>query len=162
MPIDPERFMSVNTTNHVHLMMVLWAVGCLSLCAGGCETRTTDADLDAIRITLAEIRAEQARGAHRVLMIDGRRPDEYRQERIAGAIFRSLTDVSGRGADIDPRINAARLKVVYGNDPSTATARALAKRMLAAGYSGVRYFENGFLEWKRANLPTESGDPAPP
>lgn len=136
--------------------LVLMMLGLATMTLGACAASTTDWDLDEAAIALPELQRELARsGEKRVVFIDSRPPEEFGVERIPGAVNRLVTDVSNRVASVDPRIDAFDMQVVYGYDEGTASTRALAKRMITAGYGNVRYFAGGLAEWKRSGLRTD-------
>ena len=95
-----------------------------------------------------------------VVLIDARPPTEYSRSHIPRAISVDLADLDGRRVN-DPRFAPFETRVVYGRDPGSAIARAVAKRLLALGYEGVRLYQPGIEGWARAGLPLESDEPTP-
>ena len=90
-------------------------------------------------------------------IIDPRSPSEYAQTHIAGAENLLLQNVSDTQHSLDPRLAAFKLLVVYGNDPGSAVARAMTKRLLRAGAKDVKLFLGGMVEWSKAGYPVEKG-----
>jgi rhodanese-related sulfurtransferase len=129
-----------------------------ALCAG-CEPRITDDDIVPISLRdLERLAAQRERpgGERTLLLIDPRSPARYEAEHLPGARNMQTTQV---GKETDPGVARYERLVVYGDDPTTPIARAMAKAMMSAGYKGVRHFAGGLREWKEAGLPTESARP---
>ncbi|HYE03286.1 MAG TPA: rhodanese-like domain-containing protein [Phycisphaerales bacterium] len=125
---------------------------------GGCKTRVSDKSLEFVGIP--EIRRLQASGNPRsVLLIDPRSHRDFAEAHIPGARSIQLSEVSGLKGDTDPELERFKNLVVYGDDPSTGSARGMAKRLLNAGYDSVYLFAGGLREWMAAGLPVE-GDAA--
>lgn len=82
-----------------------------------------------------------------LVLIDPRHPSQYAREHIPGARNFRLTDAPPE-ASVNRDISRFDTIVVYGNDPASAPARAMTKRMITIGYSGVRLFPGGLEEWK--------------
>lgn len=128
--------------------------------AGGCATRTTDRDI--VYAPIGEVRQlvqQRDEGERRaVLLVDPRARSSYERARLPGARHLQLTDVPlNRGRD--PAIEAHRQIIVYGDNPGSATARGMVKRMIALGYRNVRMFAGGVEEWRSRGLPIEEGPP---
>lgn len=51
--------------------------------------------------------------------------------------------------------------VVYGDDPGSPIARAMAKRLIASNYDNVFILEGGIMEWVRQGGATQSIGEAP-
>jgi len=118
---------------------------------GGCDGHTTDNDI--IDTPIAELRKQvETSKPGQVLLIDARSPHEYAAGHIPDARNMPLDTFSGKPADRDPGIEAFEYKVVYGNDPGSAVAKGVTKRMLIQGYSGVTMFMGGLNEWRRAGM----------
>lgn len=124
---------------------------------GGCEI----SDKDIKYVGVAEVRQLQTRAEREprtLLLVDPRSPAAFAKERLPGAMhmeFRS--DMKDRG--VDPRLAAHRNIVVYGDNPGSAAARGMTKRLMHVGYDGVRLFAGGIEEWKSMRYPLE-GDEA--
>lgn len=133
--------------------------------AGGCERTTKDTDIKLIRV--AEVKSlvdKQARGeGDLVLLIDPRPKKYYDTVHIPGARNLTLPQVEPK-AKVDPVIDKYRTLIVYGDDPASAEARGMTKRLMAVGYSGVRFFAGGLWEWNLRGYAVEGnqGPPTPP
>lgn len=125
-------------------------------------------DDDDVRIIdVAEVQqllVERDADPRAAVILDPRPANRYERERLPGAINRELPDVPDSGVR-DPLIMGHDRIVVYADSSDAAIGMAMAKRLLAAGYDGVRLFEGGLSEWKAAGLPTEpipgAGEAAP-
>lgn len=84
--------------------------------------------------------------ADALLLIDPRSERRFAEAHIPGARNIRLPQVDP-ARDRDPGIERFRAIVVYGDDPASASARAMTKRLLAAGYRGVRLYAGGIKEW---------------
>lgn len=121
------------------------------LIAGGCQQKISDRDI--VVIDLAETRKLHAARAAR--FVDSRGPDEFAAGRIAGSLNLQLPQVSEVKTDMEPSIARAKTVVVYGNNPGSGVAKAIAKRLMIAGHKGVRLYAGGMDEWRANNLPVE-------
>ena len=141
-----------------------WPLLLLVLAAfvGGCERTTRDSDIKLISV--GEVRHlvdRRDRGNQDVIILIDPRPRKYYdQARIPGARHLILPDVPVRGTT-DPSITRYANIVVYGDDPASATARGMVKRMMAVGYRGVWLFAGGVKEWTGRGYPTD-GTGIPP
>lgn len=124
---------------------------------GGCESRMTDADIRMISIEEVRRLADKAAEGHpeAVLLIDARPASHFAQGRLPGAVNIPLQQIDPE-RDRDPRLQRYDNLVVYGEDPASATARALTKRLMATGYDDVRMFAGGMAEWRARRYPVET------
>jgi 3-mercaptopyruvate sulfurtransferase SseA len=138
-------------------------VACLpGLC--GCETSTSDKDIakESVLVSLADVRQlmnEAESGEDRPMMlIDPRAPKFFAEGHLPGATNLRLPEVREDAAR-DPAIEQYGRLVVYGDNPGSPVARAMFKRLLAVGYSGVRFYPGGVDEWLRSGYPLETSEP---
>ncbi len=118
----------------------------------GCSVKISDRVVN--RITTTEASARHSR--EDPIFIDARPAPAFNRGHIAGAINIRLGDLSR--IDRDQRIVGRTPKVVYGENPGSATAIALAKQLMEMDYEGVEFFEPGFSGWRSAGLPIERGE----
>ena len=122
----------------------------------GCNREVTDKDIRLVSI--AEVRQWQRiteRGDRSpMLLVDPRGERLYNAGHITGAENLRLEMVDAED-DRDARIEKRDHIVVYGDNPGSAVARAMTKRLIAAGYGRgkVRLFAGGLDEWRRNGLP---------
>lgn len=127
----------------------------LALAVGGCQRTISDGDIEPISLT--ELRQQLDANKGEVAILDARSAQSFAAERIPGARNLQITSVSGKEDALDPGLASYSLIAVYGDDPGSAPARALVKRMLSSGYTTVKMYMGGLSEWKRAQLPTDKG-----
>ncbi|MEO0483305.1 MAG: rhodanese-like domain-containing protein [Planctomycetota bacterium] len=124
----------------------------------GCNKDVRDSDIQFI--SLPELRqrqldAEQGQTA-RVLIIDPRSPARFARAHLPGAQNIRLKDVPEEDPK-DPRLERFDRLVVYGDNPASAVAKAMAKRLIYVGYGRktVRWFSGGMAQWAGAGLPID-------
>ena len=133
---------------------------CLAVAAGGCRTKVTDSDIRFAE--LSEVRAltlQQERDPAKriVAMIDARSSARFDDGHVPGARNLRLPELPRRGRK-DPELDRYRHVIVYGENPSTPSARGMTKRLMVFGYDGVRLFAGGMSEWRQAGYPVASVD----
>lgn len=140
--------------------MLAAAASVAGLLAGGCSVETRDTDIKLISV--GEVKAlwdrQNSGKPDQILLIDPRPTKHYQAGHIPGAKNILLPQVDPKG-DREPYIAGNDLIVVYGNDPASAAARGMTKRLMAVGYKGVRFFAGGMKEWRERGYPVKS-DPA--
>lgn len=109
--------------------------------------------------TLAETRSllQDKPGVARA--VDVRPGAEFAAGHLPGAVSLELADVSATKDSIDPALAAYKFLIVYGSDPGSGSARAMAKRLMTAGHKGVKFFAGGYAEWVGSGLRPEMGGP---
>jgi rhodanese-related sulfurtransferase len=150
--------------------VLLYALALAGLLAatGGCQRgQVSDRRIEVITLAQAVDYHERSRGPDaEVLFVDARRSAIYDAGHIAGAENLRPNDVDLR-VGRDPRLEAKEALIVYGQDPGSGVARAMAKRLIEAGYntmlrSRVKFFPGGYNEWLATGLPVDLDEPAPP
>lgn len=128
----------------------------LALGAAGCKASITQKDIERNRIGVGDVSARtRGNAAAETLVVDARSSAEFEAGHIPGARNMRLPDVPEEGRD--PALERYKMIIVYGEDPGSATANALAKRLMGAGYKHVRFFGGGMQSWRAAGLPVETG-----
>jgi rhodanese-related sulfurtransferase len=145
------------------ILLAAWIGGGLT----GCSRReVSDRRIDVISLSEALAFHERTRGPDaEVLFIDARRSVIFDEGHIRGAVNLRPNDVDLR-AGPDPRLESKQALVVYGEDPSSAVARAMSKRLIEAGYNTilrrrVKFYAGGFKEWVSSGLPVDRTEPTP-
>jgi rhodanese-related sulfurtransferase len=127
---------------------IVAALGAVAFMLGGCDKNTRDTDIKFVRVS--EVRTlvdRRDRGdAEALLLVDPRSEKAFAEGHIPGARNLRLPQVDAK-KDPDPQIERYDRIVVYGEDPASASARGMAKRLLAVGYKGVRLYAGGLKEW---------------
>jgi rhodanese-related sulfurtransferase len=117
---------------------------------GGCGQKISDRDVDKHQVSVSEVRRLQAEQAKRgkdniILLIDPRTPEEFAKAHIPGARNIPLSALkSGKDKELERYKNL----IVYGNDPSSAAARAMVKRLMTQGYKDVALLAGGLYQWR--------------
>ncbi|MBA4028495.1 MAG: hypothetical protein C0475_05080 [Planctomyces sp.] len=141
-------------------------VALLALAAlGGCSGKVTENDVDEAIIALEDLRTEIAQAKEpqspTLVLIDARPASEFQRGHIPGAINYRLTEIPLGSKLPDPRIESYDLKIVYGENPGSPSARGLIKRMLQANFSNIRFYAGGYQEWVAGRNATEAPAGAP-
>ncbi len=135
------------------------------LSLGGCEKGTSGKDInESVIYTLADVREAigQRDGGEpeHALLIDPRAPKYFAVGHLPGAVNLRLPDVR----EDDPRDHGLQKfdrLIVYGDNPGSAVAQAMFKRLLAAGYGGVKFYAGGFEEWMLSGGEIETSELSP-
>ncbi|MBL9031801.1 MAG: rhodanese-like domain-containing protein [Phycisphaerae bacterium] len=127
---------------------------------GGCERTTRDSDIRPI--TTSEVwplyQRVQKGERNAAAFVDPRPQARYDAARIPGALNLTLPKVDAKGPP-DPRLTPYNTIVVYGDDPGSATAKGMVKRLILIGHPRVRWYSAGLKEWTARGYPIEgTGD----
>jgi len=126
-----------------------WLIPAIAL-ASGCSNSVSDGSITNIAIADAARSFETQKSG--VLYLDARTAAEHAERRIPGSVH---VDIRSFDAKNPPAaVRNAREIVVYGQDPGSATAIALTKRLLNAGYKRVYFMRDGMNGWVARSLPT--------
>ena len=141
-----------------------WCVaGALALGFGllsGCGERSV-VDKDILFVDVTQLRVlmdEDKTNPDRLILIDPRIPADFRASHIPTAVNIRLPEIE-RTTGVDSAIDRHTYIVVYGDDPGSAIAIGMTKKLMSRRYSKVRMFQGGLLEWGKAGFATESGTP---
>jgi rhodanese-related sulfurtransferase len=135
------------------LALVLCSLGA-AFCSPACEKNITDRDIRGISASEVRRLIDDSKAKNKpelILLIDPRTPAQFQAGHIPGARniqldeFQSQSTRQGRL----PAYERFETMVVYGNDPASTVARAMAKRLLANDYKEVYWFTGGAAEWVR-------------
>ena len=96
---------------------------------------------------------EKLKNGKRLLVIDVRRPDEYRSGHIAGAKLIPLDKLNSRMNELHQSREIVCV-CASGNRSSSAT-----RMLVKAGFNAVN-MRGGMSSWRQANLPVKKGDAA--
>lgn len=142
---------------------VALALGLTFLSLAGCEKGTSEKDINqGVLLTLADVRDAVSRRdgeePDHALLIDPRAPKYFAEGHLPGAVNLGLPDVR-EDDEKDPELQRYDRLIVYGDNPGTAVAKAMFKRLLAAGYGKVKFFAGGLDEWRRSGGSVETSEP---
>jgi rhodanese-related sulfurtransferase len=116
----------------------------------GCEHSVSDKTIEFISTDqVRQYMDKLDRKPHRMVLIDPRAPEDFAAAHLPGA--RNVQPPAIKpNRRRDPELKRFKYLVVYGENPSSTLARAMAKRLLKAGYSGVRMYLGGLEQWAEA------------
>jgi rhodanese-related sulfurtransferase len=144
------------------------AIGAATVLPGltGCQQGTSEKDInEGVVLSLADVRdaIDRRDGGEpeRALMIDPRAPKYFDAGHLPGAVNLRLPDVREEDPK-DPDLQRFSRLIVYGENPGTAVARAMFKRLHAIGYGGVKFYAGGLDEWARSGGQIEVSTPPEP
>jgi rhodanese-related sulfurtransferase len=141
----------MKTSNVSWIRVFQYACVVLALTAApGCTKNVSDRAITNIAIADAARSYESQKG---VLYLDARSAADYAERRIPGAMHIDIRSFDAENAPA--AVRQAREIIVYGQDPGSATAIALTKRLLRAGYKRVSFMRDGMNGWVARSLPTE-------
>ncbi len=138
----------------------MWMIlaGLTLLMLTGCRGNVSDKKIDFIDLNRAmELHDQWKEDTNKVLFIDVRKHERFAEGRIQGARNIRVNEIDLR-YDADPELLKYDHLIVYGENPGSASARAMAKRMIEAGYNTVlktrvRLFLGGWVVWDSTGLP---------
>ncbi|CAH2601691.1 Rhodanese-like domain-containing protein [Rhodovastum atsumiense] len=104
---------------------------------------------------MTPVELQEALQRHSIVLVDVREPDEYRDERIPGALLFPLSSFDPAALPV-----GGGREVVLHCGIGKRSALALA-RCAAAGVAVTAHLQGGLAAWKQAALPTLSGAAAP-
>ncbi len=130
------------------------ATGLAALFAlGGCRS-VSDRSIEVVGLSEVQ-RTVQRDNGKSTLIVDARPATEFEAGHIPGAVNLRPPDIDLE--DPDPALSKYKAILVYGEDPGSASAKAMTKLFLRAKYKNVRMFSGGMQAWRGAGLPVESG-----
>lgn len=99
----------------------------------------------------------------KVIFVDARNPDEFRQSHIPGATEFNPYEPEKRLAEVLPMCQAADQIVVYctGGDCEDSQFAAILLRDAGTPISKLFVYTGGITEWTSNSLPVETGDSPP-
>ena len=139
------------------------AVVSIVMGAAGCEKQVRDTDIKLVSVSEVKRLWDRVERGDRnaMILIDPRPLKEYQAEHIRGARSLTLPQVNPK-SERDPGIEGFSNIVVSGNDPGSATARGMTKRLISVGYEHIRFFAGGLEDWKRRKYPVDGKTPEAP
>ena len=116
----------------------------------GCEHSISDKTIEYISTDqVRQYMDKLDKKPYRMVLIDPRAPEDYASAHLPGA--RNVQPPAIKpNRRRDPELKRFKYLVVYGENPGSTLARAMAKRLLKAGYSGVRLYLGGLEQWAEA------------
>jgi rhodanese-related sulfurtransferase len=93
------------------------------------------------------------------LFLDARKPEEYKEGHIPGAINFSALEINKFAPIVLPQLkdkNQELIAYCIGGDCTLSTE--LAQMLIDQGYTRVEVYEGGWPEWKKTGYPVTVGD----
>lgn len=143
--------------SRLYFIAVLVSVGGL---VSGCLGPRKVSDKHIQPVMLSEVAAlheaqEKRPGEKIALFLDSRPEAKFRVGHIPGARHLQLTDINPE-LKRDSAIEAFDEIIVYADNPGSASAKAVVKRMMGMRYDDVRLYAGGLEEWARSGRDVES------
>lgn len=157
---------TVQSPPHIQRLLTLIALTIVLLPLAACKSRVSDKKIDFIELTPAVEYFENAQSEPtNALFIDARNHERFAAGHIRGARNIRVNEIDLR-YDPDPELLKYDNLIVYGENPGSAAARAVAKRLIEAGYNTffqrrVRLFLGGWVVWESSGLPVGTIEPEP-
>lgn len=120
---------------------------------GGCSHEVTDDSVP--RISVTEVSRRLDRVGRGVELLDARDRASYERSHIPGARHVTLPEI--HPSNPTPSLVGRGTLIVYGEHPGSATALAIAKRLIRT-MDRVEFMEQGFSAWVERGLPTSGTD----
>jgi rhodanese-related sulfurtransferase len=93
-----------------------------------------------------------------VVVVDALPSSYYDQQHLPGALNLVEADVDSLAPRLLPDRDAPI--VTYCSNAACSNSDAVARRLVAAGYTNVRVYRDGIQDWVESGHPTESAVPA--
>ena len=124
--------------------MALSGICTAGLTGWGCAPKVSAKTLRVVAYgTVSETLADE----DELVILDARPLERYQAGHVPGAIHMPLSELDERLAK--ERFDPFDVVLVYGENPGSALAKALAKRLQTLGVDDVVYFEEGWAEYER-------------
>lgn len=138
---------------------LLAAIAAVLVLLPGCGApNPNDGDIQYIDLaTLTERMNEAAETRGHLVLVDPRPPADYAAGRIPSAVNVRLPDLEQEDRR-HPSLAGREWIVVYGQDPASAVAKGMAKRLIRLKYKRVRMFAGGMKAWAEAGMPVERAE----
>lgn len=122
----------------------------------GCSQNVSDRAI--LEISPAEVAERLAKSPKAVVAVDARDAQAFAEGRLPGAVRLPLNAMGSDANSAPSAVRGKSLIVVYGEDPGSAGAIALTKRLMSLGIGDVRLMRAGFISWRAQALPIEGAD----
>jgi rhodanese-related sulfurtransferase len=136
----------------------------LVLALTGCGSTISDKDVDKHQVSVGEVKRlldlQQKKGKENiVILIDPRPEAEFAKAHIPGAKNLQLSQIKTKEKRRD--LEGFKNLIVYGQDPSSASARAMVKRLMTNEYDNVALMAGGLYQWRVTGGPLEGTEVTP-
>jgi rhodanese-related sulfurtransferase len=106
--------------------------------------------------SLTEHMNEDAESPPHLVLVDPRPVEDYDAAHIPTAVSIRLPELE-REDRRHPALAGHAWIIVYGQDPGSAVAKGMTKRLMRLRYNKVRMFAGGMKAWTDAGMPVEAG-----
>jgi rhodanese-related sulfurtransferase len=132
-------------------LRVFIAAACCLLALTGCGTTISDKDVDKHQVSVGEVKRlldlQNKKGKESVILLIDPRPEaEFQKAHIPGARNLQLAQIKTKEKRRD--LEGYKNLIVYGNDPASASARAMVKRLMTNEYENVALMAGGLYQWR--------------
>jgi rhodanese-related sulfurtransferase len=94
-----------------------------------------------------------------IFFLDARKPEEYQQGHIPGALNFYAMEMDKFAPRVMPQLtDKSREIIVYCGGGDCTLSLELAQTLIAQGYQKVGVFEGGWPDWKKAGYPVNVGE----
>ena len=111
----------------------------------------------AIPLPLGIMQVKELFDSKEAVIIDSRARHAYAEGHIAGALSLPLMEADAQIADLLKKVPASAMLVLYCNGYACEDSIDLGRKLIAAGYGSVYYFDGGFPAWRDADYPIAGG-----
>jgi rhodanese-related sulfurtransferase len=91
------------------------------------------------------------------VFLDARKPEDYSEGHIAGALNFYADEYEDFAPRVLPYLSQDKTYVIYCNGTSCDLSHHLAARLSEQGFKNLKVFFNGWSLWKKASLPVQQG-----
>jgi rhodanese-related sulfurtransferase len=121
-------------------------------------TPTTLAEWQALFPHISLVGAQAAYADKNTVFIDSRKPEDYAEGHITGALHFYADEYEDYVPKVMPLLSRDMTYVIYCNGTTCDLSHHLALKLSEQGYKNLKVFFNGWSQWKKAGLPTRAGD----
>lgn len=134
----------------------------LTLFIGACKNDVSDRNIAAVDLPTVR-RAIDSTKPGEFVIVDARTPQQFDAGHLPKAINVPITALPDGGRP-PASVERAKQVIVYGEDPGSAFATGIAKRIYLSGQKKVRVFRGGYKAWvqagERVEKPEQASQPA--
>jgi rhodanese-related sulfurtransferase len=106
---------------------------------------------------LSVLGAKSAWDDKKTVFLDARKPEDYSEGHITGAVNFYAEEFDEWAPKILPGLDVHKTYVIYCNGTTCDLSHHLAERLSEQGFQNVKVFFNGWSEWTKAGYPATKG-----
>lgn len=124
------------------------------------DVPTTQAEWEKRFPHLSAIGARNAWGDPNTVFVDARKPEDYAEGHIRGALNFYAEEFDQWAPRVLPDLDVNKTYIIYCNGTTCDLSHHLALKLSEQGFNHVKVFFNGWSQWKKAGYPvTQGGNP---